>query len=274
MTDLDESLQFALDRFQAGRISEAAATCQTILDADPENAAALNLMAVIALEVGQGATAIDLAERAVALQPDVPGHYNVLGIALSQSTRAAEAEAVFRKALVLAPAMSPNSFDLGASLANHFRRHGQHEAALGELQRLTDIHAARPELFLNLGNTLREMDRLEDAAEAYGRAIDLAPNDYQGYQNLGVVRVDQGDHHNAMAPFARALEIKRAVGSEQNPDAGDFDRASATKLRHDRDQIRHLVERDILPRDGLAMAEAYDAVLNDLMAAGKQQELV
>ncbi|MFP6774130.1 MAG: tetratricopeptide repeat protein [Alphaproteobacteria bacterium] len=270
MSVLEDNLQFALDRFQAGRISEAASTCQTILESDPDNAAALNLMAVIALELGQTDTAINLAERTIALGPDVPAHYNVLGVALSQSGRASEAEAVFQKGL----AMAPGDVGLGASLANHFRRHGRHEAAFGELQRLTEAHAVQPELYLNLGNTLREMGRLEEAASAYCRAIDLAPDDYQGYQNLGVIRVDQGEHQASIAPFAQALKIKRAVKSKQNPDAGNFVLASATKLRHDRDQLRYLVEQNILPQTFLAIAAAYEEVLDDLMEAGSEQELI
>ena len=86
MSYLEESLQCALDHFQAGRMSEAASTCQTILESDPDNAAALNLMAVITVELGQTDTAINLAERTVALRPDVPVYYNALGVALSQST--------------------------------------------------------------------------------------------------------------------------------------------------------------------------------------------
>lgn len=126
MTILDESLQIALERFQGGQLSDAAGTCQTILEADPVNAAALNLTAAIALELGQIDTAVNLAERVVALQPDFAAHYNVLGVALSQSTRAGEAVAVFNKAL----AMAPDDFGLRAGLANHFRRHGQHDAAV------------------------------------------------------------------------------------------------------------------------------------------------
>ena len=99
-------------------MSEAASTCQTILESDPDNAAALNLMAVIAVELEQTDTAVNLAERTVALRPGVPAYYNALGVALSQSNRASEAEAIFQKAL----AMSPHDADLGASLANHFRR--------------------------------------------------------------------------------------------------------------------------------------------------------
>ncbi|MDE0727672.1 MAG: tetratricopeptide repeat protein, partial [Alphaproteobacteria bacterium] len=56
----EESLQYALNHFQAGRMSEAASTCQTILESDPDNAAALNLMAVIAVELGQTDTATKL----------------------------------------------------------------------------------------------------------------------------------------------------------------------------------------------------------------------
>lgn len=70
------------------------------------------------------------------------------------------------------------------------------------MQDLAEAHSGRPELFLNLGDTLREMDRLEDAAGSYGRAIALTPNDYQGYQNLGIVRIDQDEHQNAIEPFA------------------------------------------------------------------------
>ena len=52
-------------------------------------------MAVIAVELGQTDTAINLAEWTVALRPDVPAYYNALGVALSQSNRASEAEAIF-----------------------------------------------------------------------------------------------------------------------------------------------------------------------------------
>tara|TARA_B100000809_G_scaffold254209_1_gene291138 strand:- start:254 stop:721 length:468 start_codon:yes stop_codon:yes gene_type:complete len=62
--------------------------------------------------------------------------------------------------------------------------------------------------YYNLGNTYRQQDRLEEAIEAYNKAIEIKPDYHLAYHNLGNTYRRQGKYDQAIEAYNKAIEIK------------------------------------------------------------------
>ncbi|HTO09865.1 MAG TPA: hypothetical protein VMR86_22630 [Myxococcota bacterium] len=100
--------------------------------------------------------------------------------------------------------------------------------------------AAMPELphgFVNLGLAWAEAGELRAAAGAYGRALELAPNDVRAHYDLALALAGLGDADGAGSHFARAVEIEPRFEQGQlalarsRSDAGDTAGARAALRR-------------------------------------------
>jgi Flp pilus assembly protein TadD len=80
---IQQALNFGLEHHNAGRLSDAESSYQQVLQADPNQPVALNLLGVIAHTVGQYDSAVDLITKALTIKPDFAEAYSNLGNALS-----------------------------------------------------------------------------------------------------------------------------------------------------------------------------------------------
>ena len=100
------------------------------------------------------------------------------------STRFAEAEASYRKALE----QDPNSWYASFNLANSLLSQGRMEEAARQYQALgakTDVEKEkRAAAYHNLGNCLLQSENLQGAIEAYKNALRNNPNDLETKYNL------------------------------------------------------------------------------------------
>jgi tetratricopeptide (TPR) repeat protein len=182
---------------------------------------------------GEHDVAADLAERILALHPRTPGAHMVLadarfavgdddgglealtrladafpdsGFARSEIARVhlergafAEAERNLREAVRLTPDLRDVSFQL-ALLAE---RRGD----VGEAERAYRAElAAHPDhvgAWTNLGLLLASSDRIDAAADAFGRVIDLDPDGFAGYVLLARARMAQGAPRDDVVTLAR-----------------------------------------------------------------------
>jgi tetratricopeptide (TPR) repeat protein len=98
-----------------------------------------------------------------------------------------------------------HSLNLLGLLAHH---RGQPDIALERIGRAIALNNRIPDFHHNLGNILREMGRLEEAAAAYQRAMILDPNSVGTLYNLGNVNQDLARLDQAVAYFERALTLR------------------------------------------------------------------
>ncbi len=265
-------LESAIADYNAGRLAEAAARCQRLIVDQPDNAEALNLMAVLALALNNFEAAAAMAERAVASAPEMAAYHGVLGMAYAGLDNFGAAENAFRQALD----MSPYDAEMRRNFGDFLRRTGRLREAVDELRRAVEADPDFVSGYSALGRSLMDAGRLDEAGDAYERAIELAPQAFSGYQNLGVLRVEQDRHEEALEAFSQALQRKRASrwcgllrdGEALPADpAADFEFVTATKLRHDADQLRHLMAQQLLGPEFEAVATAYDGVQAEVRAA-------
>ena len=71
------TIDFAVQHFSAGRLSEAERICEKILQNDPNQPVTLHLLGVITHQLGKNEAVADFIAKAVELKPDLTAaHFN------------------------------------------------------------------------------------------------------------------------------------------------------------------------------------------------------
>ncbi len=133
--------------------------------------------------------------RVLAERPRDPDALHMLGVALAQSGRPAEAVPLIRSALERYPERGMVHFNLGNALVALKR----HDEALTAFQRAAELTADRPEVHEAVCQTALEIGRHADALAGAERALGLRPND------SGML-LNKASALNALERCAEALE--------------------------------------------------------------------
>jgi predicted O-linked N-acetylglucosamine transferase (SPINDLY family) len=204
----------AVSRHEAGQLAEAQALYEQVIAADPEDADAMQLLAMIHVHQGrrdeglkllQQALAIDplapechfnlgrvLAamdrhetaivslRKALSLQPDLIDAYLYLGLSLRSTNQLAQAEAAFRQAL----AIKPDYVEALNNLAIVQRAQGRLEDAIATYRQAASLRSDIAAIHYNLGNALQATGRIDQAAAAYRESLKLRRDDPRLHSNL------------------------------------------------------------------------------------------
>jgi Tfp pilus assembly protein PilF/precorrin-6B methylase 2 len=229
-------LQRASTALDEGRLEEASRICAELIAADPGHAAAIHLLGVVAYQSGNGvAEALELVERAIALDPHQAKFYNSrgalhyaedrdhqaaadfrqatllapddsmawnnLGNALLKLGQVMEAEQAFRRALARQPAPVAAINNLGVAL----KRQGQFDKALICFREAILHDSAYLDAHFNMGELLFQMDEIEAAEEYFRRSIELDADCAPAYASLSQVLHDQRKSDEAVAILQQGL---------------------------------------------------------------------
>lgn len=194
-------LREGLAHHQARRWAEASAAYRALLDLDPEEPNAWNLLGVVALEEGRPAEALPLLERALALYPRGAAYHVNRGNALRHLGRWEEAEAAYRRALELDPALADAVLNLGQLLNDR----GRYVEAAEVLETGLPRGLEHPAFCLQFARALRTLGLLSEAEAFERQAAAQAPEDPKVLNSVGITRLAQGDARGAVAAFREAL---------------------------------------------------------------------
>jgi predicted O-linked N-acetylglucosamine transferase (SPINDLY family) len=163
----DALLEQAHDLHRRGSLPAAATLYRRVLEMQPRNVDAMQLLGVVEFQSGRFGVAADLLQKAVGLAPGEAPLYGNLGLALQQLGRPAEALACQERALALKPD-------------------------------LVEAHN-------NRGNALRELGRPVEAADSYADAIRLRPDFGEAHYNLGCLQLERKRPREALESLAHCL---------------------------------------------------------------------
>ncbi len=110
----------------------------------------------------------------------------------------------------------------------------QGKNGLPALQKATELMPNNAEAHMNLGNTLKELGRLDDAVASYRLALGIKPDFVMAHYNLGNALKGLGQLDDAVASYQRALKIKPHYAEAHNnlgnalKDLGRLDEALAS----------------------------------------------
>ncbi len=131
-------------------------------------------------EQGRAAEAEAVYRRALALHPRLAEAHNNLGNVLRALGRAADAVSAYRQALACGLDHPLVHYNLASAL----KAVGEAESAERSFRRALAMRPDYAEAFNNLANLLREQDRLTESADAYRWALALRPDWDEAHDNL------------------------------------------------------------------------------------------
>lgn len=167
---------------------------------------------VEAFEAGLMEQAVRLGQGLAAEFPHVPGVLSMLGAALLQVGRHAEAETALRQALAVRPGDNACSNNLAIAL----RRQGREDEAEALYRSLIASSPAHPQARYNLAAMLDDKGRLDEAEALYRAAIAIAPDYFDAHYNLGNLCARRGLHCEAETCLRSAIELQPGHGDAHN----------------------------------------------------------
>ena len=212
MATIPEALALAIQYHQSGRLQAAEQIYRQILQAEPNHVDAIHLLGMIAHQAGQHGIAVELIERAIRLQGNVPVFHNNLG-----GMAPIPPCAGFPKR---SPAFAGrwnwrlDYTEAHYNLGNVLKEQGKLEDAAACYRRALELQPDYAEAYFNLGNTLQEQGKLDEAAAAYRRALERKPDYAKAHNNLGKTLQDQVKASDEAIACYRA---RPATGSRITP---------------------------------------------------------
>jgi len=185
------------------RWTEAERGYQRVLQTEPRNVHALNLLGIVCIETGRPAEAVALIQRALTVDgSDAEPHAN-LALALKATGRLDDAAAALQRSLQINPRNPVALNNLGNVLAELQRTDDAIQCFRAAL-RLDDRHV---DALVNLSAALLGKEQTEGALAAAARAVDLAPAQPAGQNALGDVLLKQTRYEAAAECYGQALRL-------------------------------------------------------------------
>lgn len=216
---LREAIDMGMKHHLAGRLDEAAAIYEQIMQAHPQQPEAIHLLGVIALQKGQYGMAVELINRAIDLQPrDARFHCNI-GQAYAGLGLIEDAINAHRRALNISPDL-PEALN---NLGNALQQIGRFDEAIEKYQRALRTRPDFLEVHNNLGNALKGAGRVAEAIEAYRKALSIKGDYADAWSNLATSLFESDQLNPAVEAIQNAVSL--------NPDSAEYQNNYASILR-------------------------------------------
>ncbi len=196
-------LQQGLAHHRAGHLEKAKALYQRVLEQEPRNFNALNLMGALLQETDPHA-ALRLLDQALTLNPQsFAVHFN-RGLAFAKLERWDEALESYTAAAQRNPGAADIHGNRGVILFK-MKRYGEALDCQTQALRLQPDFAAA---LVNRGNVLRALNQNDAALADYERAAALQPDLAEAHNNRAAVLTDLGKFPEALASYQKAVALR------------------------------------------------------------------
>jgi tetratricopeptide (TPR) repeat protein len=109
-------LDLAMEHHLAGRWAQAEGIYRQILEVEPQNPRALQLLGVLAFQAGHASAGIELVERAIRINPNAPDYHSNLGVIFKEIGRMDDAIDCYRRALSFDSSATDYHWNLAVTL--------------------------------------------------------------------------------------------------------------------------------------------------------------
>jgi tetratricopeptide (TPR) repeat protein len=201
----------ALEDHRLGRLDRAAAAYEAALRENPDNADALHLLGLVAIQRGDPARGAALIARSVALRPGEAVAHSNLAEAYRGIGDLDSAIASCRTAISLRHDYPEAHSNLGLMLTQR----GELEAAIEHFRIAVSQRPNFAAAHNGLGNALRQKGERGAAFEHYARAVALDPTSAEAHSNLGRVCLEEGDLNRALAHCQEAVRLRPNLAAAQ-----------------------------------------------------------
>ena len=210
----------------------------------------------------QAGSFVNAEELAVSLTQRFPRHpfaWKALGVIYVHTNRVKESLAPIQKSAELSPHDAEAHFNLGTTLQD-LGKPDEAEASLREAIAFKPNYADD----YNLGITLKELGRLDEAEASYRQVIALKPDSAEAQSNLGVTLQELGRLDEAEASYRQAIALQ--------PDFAEAHNNMGNTLK----ELGRLEEAEASHRQAITLrpdfAEAHYNLGNTLTELGRLEE--
>ena len=187
----------------AAKLERLLSQTEGSLDTKEPSLARLNIL----LECYQSGGLSKAEKLAIAMTREFPKHqfaWKVLGVIYGQTDRKAEAVNANQTAV----ALSPQDSEAHSNLGNTLRELGRLDEAEASCRQAITLKPDFAEAYSNLGLTLQELGRSYEAEASYTKAIALKPDYAEAHHNLGITFEELGRLDDAEASYTRAIALE------------------------------------------------------------------
>lgn len=182
------------------------------------------------INVGRPAEAVEVLQRALVMRPANADAHGLLADAWLRLERYPEATREYRERIKLVPNDPLAHGSLGVALVGQ----NLEAEAVTEFASAVALTPNDPKARYNLGNALATVGRLDDAVREYRSALTLNPNSVATHNALALVLAHRGEMEEAAAEFRRSLEL-----DPKNPETrSDYEALLQQLGRVDRTRVR------------------------------------
>lgn len=212
MPTINEAFDLAWKHHQSGELAQAESIYRQILQAQPNNARAMHLLGLIALQVNMQEAAIQQFQQAIEAAPSNATYYGSLGAVLVEQRRYDEAIETLKKAIKYDPGYHDAYVNLGIALTET----GDPETALDQFAEALDINPESSEAYYHNGNALQALGELTDAVAEYRQALYHRPKFPAAHFNLAVALSKLGDDEQAIEHYRQSIDERPTLQALQN----------------------------------------------------------
>ncbi|MGB4057321.1 MAG: tetratricopeptide repeat protein, partial [Alphaproteobacteria bacterium] len=232
--------------YNARNLPEAEKIYRRILDTDPQNPYGLNMLGMIALDVGRLVDAEALVRKAIAGRNDLALFHDTLGTILMRQGKADEAISSFEKSLALKPdyvdslnglagififlerkdealelfkralAANPGHFNTLSNTGAALQHIGRHREAIEYYKKALDVNPHAADVYYNIGQAYRAINKLKEAKTYYYKAIECKPDYANAFLNLGYTYGEENNRDEALKYFYHTIQIEPNVNAYAN----------------------------------------------------------
>ena len=202
----------AAEHYRAGRLADAESLYRAVLDKQPDNADAIQGLAVVCHQRGRPEEALALFRRVIALDPNSRVADRQLGRLLEQRGDSVGAAICYRRAATLRPRDAAAQADLARTLGTQ----GDSAEAIACYRRAVALAPGEAWIHTALGNALLQQGTLGLALACYERAIAIQPDLAEAHSNSGEALRRLGRTGEALAACERALALRPELAEAHN----------------------------------------------------------
>lgn len=199
-----QKLTEAMQCQQAGQLDEAERLCLQVLVEEPNNADALQLLAIGRFLGARHSETLDVLDIALKLNPSSVEFHVMAGHSLRALGRLDEAATHYARASEL----NPNIAEIHVMLGWSYRALGRSDDAMTQYRAALAINPALAEAHNNMGVLHHDRGELEPAMACYRAAIAHQPNHTESRRNLAAALRAEGRTEDGLAEFEAILVTK------------------------------------------------------------------
>ena len=202
--DGKQQLQAALELHRKGAWSEAKLLYEGILDSQPDNFDALQLLGVLASQTKNYEASAALIAKAIAINPSQATVHSNLGFALKSLGRYAESVDSYLNAIKLKPDFADAHMHCGLAYLGL----GQPLQAIDSFDQAIALRIGDAQAYCNRGVALAKLGRFEEAIASYQMALSFKPDFPEAYFNWGNALKLERRYAMAIATYDQAIALR------------------------------------------------------------------